>query len=94
MSVVTFVNSIEEKTGKTMSLVAIATNMAIENNNRILIISTTNRDDKIRNCFFQEKQVKKVRLGIFGENKSTIEGESGIEGIAKIARSNKLTPDD
>lgn len=93
MSVVTFVNSIEEKTGKTMSLVAIATNMAIENNNRILIISTTNRDDKIRNCFFQEKQVKKVRLGIFGENKSTIEGESGIEGIAKIARSNKLTPE-
>ena len=93
MSVVTFVNSIEEKTGKTMSLVAIATNMAIENNIGILIISTTNRDDKIRNCFFQEKQVKKVRLGIFGENKSTIEGESGIEGIAKIARSNKLTPE-
>ena len=54
MSVISFINSIEDKTGKTMSMVAIATNMAIENNNRILIISTTNRDDKIRNCFFQE----------------------------------------
>lgn len=92
MSVITFVNSIEENTGKSMSLVAIATNMAIENNNRILIISTTDKEDKIRNCYFEEQQVKKLRLGIFGENKSTLDVESGIEGIAKIARSNKLTP--
>ena len=42
MSVITFVNNLEEETGKTMSLVAIATHMAINNNNRILIISTTN----------------------------------------------------
>lgn len=93
MSVITFVNNIEEETGKTMSLVAIATHMAIDYNNRILIISTTNKEDKIKNCYFEEQQVKKIRLGIFGENKSTIESESGIEGIAKIARSNKLTPE-
>lgn len=93
MSVITFVNNMEEETGKTMSLVAIATNMAIEYNNKILIISTTNKEDKIKNCFFQDKQVKKMRLGIFGENKSTIETESGIEGIVKMARSNKLTPE-
>lgn len=93
MSVITFVNNIEEETGKTMSLVAIATHMAIDYNNRILIISTTNKEDKINSCYFEDKQVKKVRLGIFGENKSTLETESGIEGIAKIARSNKLTPE-
>lgn len=92
MSIITFVNNIEEETGKTMSLVAIATHMAIEYNNKILVISTTNKEDKMRNCYFEEKQVKKIRLGIFGENKSTLESESGIEGIAKIARSNKLTP--
>ncbi len=92
MSVITFVNNIEEETGKTMSLVAIATSMAIDCNNKILIISTTNKEDKMRNCYFEEKQVKKIRLGIFGENKSTLESENGIEGIAKIARSNKLTP--
>ncbi len=92
MSVITFVNNIEEETGKTMSLVAIATHMAIDYNNKILIISTTNKEDKINSCFFEEKQVKKMRLGIFGENKATLETESGIEGIAKIARSNKLTP--
>ena len=93
MSIITFVNNIEEQTGKTMSLVAIATHMAIDYNNRILIISTTNKEDKINPCFFEEKQVKKIRLGIFGENKTTLDTESGIEGIAKMARSNKLTPE-
>ncbi len=93
MSVITFVNNSEEETGKTMSLVAIATNMAIENNNRILIISTTNKEDKIRNCYFGEKQEKNSLQEIMGESKNTIDTENGIEGIAKIARSNKLTPD-
>ena len=93
MSIITFVNNIEEQTGKTMSLVAIATHMAIDYNNRILIISTTNKEDKINSCFFEEKQVKKIRFGIFGENRATIDTESGIEGIAKMARSNKLTPE-
>ena len=93
MPIISFVNNRKEETGKTMSLVAIATYMAINHNKRILIISTTNQEDRIRKCFFEEKQAKKLRLGIFGENKATFENESGIEGIAKIARSNKLTPD-
>ncbi len=93
MSVITFVNNIDEETGKTMSLVAIATHMAIDYNNKILIISTTNKEDKINACYFLDKQVKKVRKGLFGENKATIDTESGIEGIAKIARSNKLRPE-
>lgn len=93
MSIITFVNNVEEETGKTMSLVAIATHMAIDYNNRILIISTTNEEDKIKSCYFEDEQVKKIRRGIFGESKSTIDTESGIEGIAKIARSNKLTPE-
>ena len=93
MSVITFVNNIEEETGKTMSLVAIATYMAINNNNKILIISTTNKEDKINACFFEEQQVKKMRTGILGNRTSAIDSESGIEGIAKIARSNKLTPE-
>ena len=32
-------------------------------------------------------------LGIFGASKNTIDTENGIEGIAKISRSNKLTPE-
>lgn len=94
MSVITFVNNGEEQTGKTMSLVAIATHMAINYNEKILIISTTNKEDKIKSCYFEEQQVKRIRKGLFGNRTSLIlDVESGIEGIAKMARSNKLTSD-
>ena len=93
MPIISFFNDNNEQTGKTMSLVAIATYMAVNYNNRILIISTTNREDKIKTCFFEEKKVKKLKRGIFGENKVSLENESGIEGISKISRSNKLTPE-
>ena len=93
MSVITFVNNVDEESGKTMSLVAIATYMAINYNEKILVISTTNKEDKIKSCYFEEQQVKKLRLGLFGDRTSTIDTESGIEGIAKMVRSNKLTPE-
>ncbi len=93
MSIITFVNNIKEETGKSMSLVAIATYMAIEYNNKVLVVSTTNNQDKIKSCFFEDKQVKRIHFGIFGENKSTVDTESGIESIAKIIRSNRLTPE-
>ena len=48
MSIITFVNNIKEETGKSMSLVAIATYMAIEYNNKVLILSTTDKKDKIK----------------------------------------------
>ena len=92
-SVITFINNLDEESGKTMSLVAIATYMAINYNEKILVISTTNKEDKIKSCYFEEQQVKKLRLGLFGDRTSTIDTESGIEGIAKMVRSNKLTPE-
>ena len=93
MSVITFVNNRKEETGKTLSLVAIATNMAIENNEKILIISTTNKESKIKSCFFEDTEVKKMRLGIFAQNMSALDTEAGIDGLAKMLRSNKLNPD-
>lgn len=93
MSVITFVNNSEETTGKTMSMVAIATHMAIDYNNKILIISTSNKEDKIKPCFFEDEQVKKIRRGLFNDNKARIDTESGIEGLVKILRSNKITPE-
>ena len=46
MSVVTFWNDGKEQTGKTLSIAAISTYMAIEHNYRILIISTGYRHTK------------------------------------------------
>lgn len=94
MSVITFVNNGDEQTGKTMSLVAVATYMAINYNEKILIVSTTDKEDKIKSCYFEEQEVKKIRRGLFGNRTSSVlDIESGIEGIAKIVRSNKLTPE-
>ncbi len=93
MSIITFWNNEKEQTGKTMSLVAIATYMAIEHNARTLIIPTTNKKDKIKRCFFEEEKKKKISLGIFGPNKNFIDIETGVKGIAKIMQSNKMTSD-
>lgn len=91
MSIVTFWNSRKEQTGKTMSVAAIATYMAIEHNYRILVISTTNKEDNLKKCFWEEPKIKK-NLGIFGPNAS-LEVETGVEGLVRVIRSNKISPD-
>ena len=90
MSIVTFYNSSIEQTGKTMSIAAIATYMAIEHNYRILVISTTNKEDALKRCFWEQKK-KKKNLGIFGPN-AALEVETGVEGLARVVRSNKIAP--
>lgn len=93
MSVITFVNNKNEETGKTMSLVAIATHMAIEYNTKILIISTTNREGKLKSCYFEDEKARKTRFGLFTNSDIGTTSESGIEGIVRMTRSNKLTPE-
>lgn len=92
MSVITFWNYKKQETGKTMSLTAIATYMATEYNVKTLIISTTNKKDKIKNCYWKEEKKKVFDLGIFGPNKNALETETGIRGLEKIIRSNKMAP--
>ena len=94
MPIITFVNSKKEETGKTLSLVAIATNMAIEYNTKILLISTTNRDDKINSSFIDTRIKKNITSTFLSGTMETnaIDLESGIEGLAKLSRSNRLTP--
>ena len=91
MSIVTFWNSQKEQTGKTLSIAAIATYMAIEHNYRILIVSTGNDDKTLDNCFWEEKKVKK-NLRLFGPN-TRVAMEDGINGLIKIMKSNKLAPE-
>lgn len=88
MSVVTFWSNEKEQTGKTLSIAAIATHMAIEHNYKILIISTAYKDENLDNCFIEPKKEKK-NFGLFGPNTS-IEMEEGVLGLTKIMRSNKL----
>ena len=92
MSIVTFWSNGKEQTGKTLSIAAIATYMAIEHNYKILIISTGDDDKILNNCFWEERK-KKRNLGLFGPN-TNIAMEEGIVGLSKVMKSNRLTAED
>ena len=91
MSVITFWNNGKEQTGKTLSIAAITTQMSIEHNYKILVISTGHKDTTLDRCFWEEKRKKKNR-GLFGPNTNTAM-EDGIVGIETIMRSGKLQPE-
>lgn len=91
MSIVTFWNNGKEQTGKTLSLAAICTYLAIEHNYRILVVSTGYDDDNLDNCFWTPNKTKK-NLGLFGPN-TNVAMEEGVAGLIKIMKSNKLAPD-
>lgn len=93
MSVITFFNINKEETGKTMCLAAIATYMSIEHNVRNLVISTTNQEDRLKRCFWEERKKPKMSFGIFGPNKNILDQEGGMKGLIKVTRSNKITPE-
>lgn len=91
MSIVTFWGNSREHVGKTLSVVAVATQMAIEYNKRILVVSTSYNDDTLRNCFFEEDKKVKKNLGLFGPN-NNLDMQSGIEGLDITVKSNRITP--
>ena len=91
MAIITFLNTSKEQTGKTMSIAAIATYMAIEHNYRILVVSTTTEEDSFKRCFWEEQKAKK-NLGIFGPN-ARIEVENGVEGLVRLIKSNRVSPE-
>lgn len=91
MSVVAFWNDGKEQTGKTLSMIAVATYLGMERNFKILIISTGLNDKTLNNCFWEERKTIK-NLGLFGPN-TNVALENGVEGLAKIIRSNKIAPE-
>lgn len=90
MSIVTFWGTGKEQVGKTLAVVALATNMAIEHNKRILVISASYNNDTLKNCYWNEETAKKT--SIF-RNRPEIQLDNGIEGLAKIIQSNKVSPE-
>ena len=72
-----------------MSAIVAATHMAITQNQKILLISTSLNDDTMKNCFWHEKP--SVLSGIFGSNVNII-NQNGIEGLDRVVRSNRISP--
>ncbi len=91
MAIVTFWNNNTGKIGQTYSSLAIATNMAIEHNYKILLMSTRLNDQVIIEAFGFNQTVKTVQS--LTNNTKSMDLESGIEGLTKLALANRLTPD-
>ena len=58
MSIITFWNDDREQSGKTLTAVAVAINMAMERNSKILLISTSVADSTIKKCFWDDEKTK------------------------------------
>ena len=83
---------LENKYGTTSSSVAFATELAIQHNIKVLLISTSLNDSTIRDSFWPAK--KKNHFSLFSGSIKMKEVEtSGIIGLDRMIRSNKLTPE-
>lgn len=90
MAIVSFWSNSEKETGQTLSSIAVATNMAIQHNYRILIISTGFQEKTLEKSFWSEPK-KSLTASMFGL-KQQPGLNSGIEGLVKIIQSNRTSP--
>lgn len=90
MPIISFWNREKKETGKTFSLVAVATYMALMNNMKILIISTQFNDRTIEECFWPAMKENSNLNPLISRNTDI---STGIEGLSKAVMSNKSSPE-
>ncbi|MBR3152825.1 MAG: hypothetical protein IKF52_04400 [Clostridia bacterium] len=88
MAIVSFWSNIKKETAQTLSIVAIATYMAVEHNSKILILDTNFNNPTINNCFFNSNMqlAQSMRSG-------RVDLGSGISGLTKLITSGKINPE-
>lgn len=91
MAIVTFWSECKKEIGQTSTAIAVATQMAIEHNYKILLISTYNNNE-LKKAFWINEKEKKGLSALF-DNTKKVNIDSGIQGLAKAVTSNKLTSD-
>ncbi len=94
MAIITVWNGTKEQCGNTLTSVALATQMAIDHNIKVLLISTSLNDKVLKECFWKEKAKKQTSTIFSGVMMPPMGIEkSGVEGLDRIIRSNKMSPD-
>lgn len=91
MAIISFWSEGKKETSQTLSMVAIATYMAIDHNARVLIVDATFDDDTINRCFMKDSKEKTKIVSQFATAKIDI--SSGAEGLVSAIASNKVTPE-
>lgn len=92
MAIIAFYTNGKDQAGNTVSAISLATYMGIVQNKRTLFISTSFNNNEIKTALWPDQSKK--RSGLFGPNTNTASvNDNGIEGLDRIIRSNKISPD-
>jgi len=92
MAIIAFWSDEKKETGQTLSMVALSTYMAIQHNYKILNVSTNFKDETLEQCYWNTQKETSFLKKITDDDKGIVGLEAGIEGLTKIIRSNKTTP--
>lgn len=91
MPIVTFWSNNEKAIGQTVSAAAAATVMAMEHNYKVLLISADVQNDSMENCFGAQQSNKDLLKTIVSGPQINL--DTGINGLLKMAESNRVTPE-
>ena len=86
MPIVSFFNNSRREAGNTLSSIALATQMSIDHNMKILLLSTSYKDETIKESFLKENKTVKRLF----KNTAYKINQAGIEGLDRIVKSNKM----
>lgn len=91
MPIITFWSNSEKTIGQTVTASVVATTMAMEHNYKILLISADIKNDSMEGCFGAQQSNKNILKSIISAPQISI--DNGINGLIKMAKSNRITPE-
>lgn len=93
MAIISFWTEDDKETGQTSTAIAVATQMAIQHNKKVLLISTYENNKEIEAAYLKPQAQKTNLLSLLNLTKKSVGIESGVTGLMKIEGSNKLSPE-
>ena len=91
MPIITFWSNNEKTIGQTVAVSMSAAVMAIEHNYKILLMSADPNDASVESCFGAQESNKDIIKSLI--RRPQISLDSGINGLLKLADSNRVTPE-
>lgn len=92
MPIVTFWSNTQKTMGQTVAISSVATAMAMDCSYKILLISVDVNDNQLEKNFGRQ-QTNSGLLGSLMSGTKTVDIDSGIEGLLRLTRTNRLTPE-
>ena len=92
MAIVSFWSEKKKETAQTLSMIAVATHMAVEHNYKILVIDTYFDNKTISDCYFDSRLVEQAKA-IRQLNHGKLDLGNGLSGLAQLVSSGKESPE-